>query len=291
MKKKRMAALCLAAAIGLSSCSGVNTGFGQEQITFFRVPGWEDTNGVSLLWVELLAERDISMELMTVDMAAGFASMSKGDIDGHLNTWLPVGHSTYVDEYRDDLVVLDEHGGLYENNKFSIVVPEYSDAETIDDVVDNPADYNSEIIGIEAGSGLMTALPETLGAYDATSDFDVVAGSTPAMLASLERAIDRNEDIAVTLWRPHWAFDSLPLKELEDPKGGWPEADTSYVVVSEEFAEEHPQIAEWMSKMSLTDEQYASLMYEVGHTDDPQQGARNWLEVPENRATADSWFE
>lgn len=275
----------------MSGCSGVQTGFGKEQITFFRVPGWEDTNGVSVLWIELLAERDIVLELMSVDMAAGFASMASGSIDGHLNTWLPVGHAAYVDEYRDDLVILDEHGGLYDNNKFSIVVPEYSEAETIEDLVNNPEDFNSEIIGIEAGSGLMNELPETLETYGGADEFTVVAGSSPAMLASLERAIDRQEDIAVTLWTPHWAFEALPIKALEDPAAGWPEADTSYVVVSEQFATDYPEIAGWMSKMELSDEQYASLMFEVGHADDPQEGARTWLEVPENRATADSWFE
>ena len=284
--------LALGLVAGASGCSGVDTGFGQEQITVFTTPGYEDTTGVTLLWVELLAERDIALEVVNVDLAAGFASIARGSVDGQLNTWLPTTHAAYVEDYEDSVVILDDDGGFYDNNQLLLAVPEYSDAETIDDVVADPEAFNSEIIGIEAGSGLMSALPETLEAYDAGDDFEVVSGSTPAMLASLERAIGQEEDILVTLWTPHWAFDNLPIKPLEDPQQGWPEADTSYVTVSEDFAEEHPEIAGWFSNMELNDEQFASLMYEVGQgPDDPREGVRAWLDDPENRATTDEWFD
>ena len=43
-------------------------------------------------------------------------------------------------------------------------------------------------------------------------------GSTPAMLAELERAYAKKEPVAVVLWSPHWAYSKYKLTKLADPK-------------------------------------------------------------------------
>ena len=49
--------------------------------------------------------------------------------------------------------------------------------------------------------------------------------STPAMLTELKEAIDAEEDIVGDAWRPFWANNAFPVKDLEDPKGALGEAE------------------------------------------------------------------
>ncbi|GAB3254182.1 glycine betaine ABC transporter substrate-binding protein [Arthrobacter pigmenti] len=290
MKKKWGAALtCTALAASLSACSGVNAGAGGEEITFATVSGWDDTVAVTALWTALLEDRDYNVDTVAVDLAAGMSAVATGELDGYLNTWLPSTHKAYVEEYRDDLVIFDEP--YFDDNRQVLAVPEFVEEDTIKGVVQNAKKYDSRIVGLEAGSGNMKQLPGVVEAYDAKEKLSIIDGSTPAALAALEKATKNNEHVVVSLWQPHWAFAAMPVKALEDPAGGWPAPDGSYVVLSEKFAEEEPQVAEWLSNFKLTEEQYASLMLAVSEAEDAVKGARQWLEKPENKQAAESWFK
>ena len=171
-----------------------------------------------------------------------------------------------------------------------LVAPKSVPENTISAVVANAAKYDSKIVGIEAGSGEMKLLPSVLEKYGAQDKLNIVAGSTPATLAALKDAAANNKPLVATLWKPHWAFSSMPIKVLEDDIGGWPKPDGSYSVLSKDFAAKNPEMATWMSKFKLTDEQYESLMLDVSQASGSVEGAKKWLQDPENRKTADSWF-
>ena len=292
MKKKLGAALsCTALATTMSACSGVNQGAGGDTITFATVSGWDDTVAITALWEVLLEDRDYNVDTVAVDLAAGVSAIASGDLDGYLNLWLPSTHEAHIEEYRDDLVILDENGPYFDDNRQVLAVPEFVEENTIEDFVQNAEKYDSRIVGIEAGSGNMQQLPGVLETYGAQDEISIIEGSTPAALAELENAVQNNEHVAISLWQPHWVFADLPVKALEDPAGGWPEPDGSYIGLSQEFAEEQPEIVEWMSNSKLTAEQYSTLMLAVSEADDNVEGARQWLENPENSAAVEAWFE
>ncbi|MGO1544076.1 MAG: glycine betaine ABC transporter substrate-binding protein [Gulosibacter sp.] len=276
---------------GLAGCSDVEGGAESQTINFFEVAGFDDTTAITALWTVLLAEQDITLETTMVDLAAGFTGVAQGDIDGYVNAWLPATHEAYLSEFEDQVVIVDQNGPYFDQNENLFAVPEYVEHDTVAEALADPELFNGEIIGIEAGSGLMGMVPDTLEAYGATDDFEVISSSTPAMLSSLESAIADEEPVLVTLWNPHWAFADMPIKALEDTEDGWVEADGSYFVVSEEFDAEHPEIVEWFANSKLTQEEYASLMYDVSQAEEPAEGAEVWLEDSANRATVDSWFE
>lgn len=291
MKKKLGAVLtCAALATTVSACSGVESGAGAggETITLATVAGWDDTVAVTALWTALLEDRDYNVETVAVDLAAGISAVATGDLDGYLNAWLPSTHAAYIEEYRDDLMILDEP--FFDDNSQALVVPEFVEENTIAEFVANAEKYDSRIIGIEAGSGNMEQLPGVLETYNAQDQVEIVAGSTPAALAELESAVQNNEPVAISLWQPHWVFAEMPVKALEDPDEGWPAPDGSYVVLSEDFAEEQEEVVEWLSDFELTEEQYASLMLAVSEAEDPVEGARQWLENPEHSEAAEEWF-
>mgnify|MGYP000547397806 FL=1 len=77
--------------------------------------------------------------------------------------------------------------------------------------------YGGEIIGIDAGAGIMHAADMAIEKYNL--DYKLLESSGPAMTAVLKRAIDEHQWIVVTGWTPHWMFTRFKLKFLEDPKG------------------------------------------------------------------------
>jgi len=142
-----------------------------------------------------------------------------------------------------------------------LAVPEYTDIDSIEELAADPARFDGRIVGIEAGAGLTGATQDQVipqYGLDAAG-FELQTSSTVAMLAELEAAIDAQEDIVVTLWRPYWATSSFPVKALEDPEGAFGEPEGMHSIANAGFAEEVPEVAEMMRSFSLTDEQYGSL--------------------------------
>jgi glycine betaine/proline transport system substrate-binding protein len=282
-----------AIAVSVSACSGVapagQGGGDDKSVNFATVPGFDDTVAVTGLWSVLLEEKGYSVKTTSVDLAAGFSGIARGDLDGYLNAWLPTTHQAYIDKYKEDLVILDKP--YFDNDELVLAVPEFVEENTISEVAQNAAKYESKIIGIEAGSGEMKILPDVLAKYEAADKLAIVEGSTPAALAALKSGVDENKPVVVALWKPHWAFAAMKVKALEDDRQGWPAADGSHVVLSKEFAEKHGEVRGWMENSKLTDEQYASLMLAVSEAKEPAEGARKWLETPENRQAADEWLK
>ena len=292
MIKKKIGAVIASALLvtGVSACSGVSAGSqsSEKTITVALPAGYDDSVAVTGLWQELLAERGYKLETKSVDLAAGFSGIARGDLDGYLNAWLPTTHGTFVDKYKDQVEILDKP--FFDNDRLVLVAPKSVPENTIADVVKNAAAYDSKIIGIEAGSGEMKILPDVLKKYGAEDKLSIVAGSTPATLAALKDATAKNKPIVATLWTPHWAFASMPIKVLEDNLEGWPKPDGSYVVLSKKFAEKEADVVKWMSNFKITEDQFSSLMLNVSEASSPTEGAKKWLESPENKKAAESWF-
>ena len=292
MIKKKIGAVIASALLvtGVSACSGVSAGSqsSEKTITVALPAGYDDSVAVTGLWQELLAERGYKLETKSVDLAAGFSGIARGDLDGYLNAWLPTTHGTFVDKYKDQVEILDKP--FFDNDRLVLVAPKSVPENTIADVVKNAAAYDSKIIGIEAGSGEMKNVPDVLKKYGAEDKLSIVAGSTPATLAALKDATAKNKPIVATLWTPHWAFASMPIKVLEDNLEGWPKPDGSYVVLSKKFAEKEADVVKWMSNFKITEDQFSSLMLNVSEASSPTEGAKKWLENPENKKAAESWF-
>ena len=283
---------CAAIAATMSACSGATptaSGNDVKTVTLASVPGWDDTVAVTGLWSVLLEEHGYKVETKNIDLAPGFAGVARGDIDGLLNAWLPATHATHAEKYKNDIVVADKP--YFGNDELVLAVPDFVEENTISELVQNAEEYESKIIGIEAGSGEMKLLPDVVAKYSGKEKLAIVEGSTPAALAALKSGIDHHKPVVVALWKPHWAFASMPIKALKDDAQGWPKPDGSYVVLNKKFAADHADVQGWMSNFKLTEEQYASLMLTVKEAANPSEGSRKWLETSENRKAAEEWFK
>jgi glycine betaine/proline transport system substrate-binding protein len=156
---------------------------------------------------------------------------------------------------------------------------------SIEELNDHVDKFDGQIIGIGSGAGIHANTLKAIEEYDL--DFEQITSSGPAMVASLEKAINNNEWIVITGWKPHFKWSNFDIKYLDDPKGVYP-TDVCAIVSRKGFEEDMPEVAAFFKKFNLSEEQLYSLMEAIdGEGEEP--GAQKWYEA--NKTTVDGWFE
>ncbi len=256
--KKRILAAGAAALFALSACgndSGNEAGEPSKSIVI-GMANWEDAIAPAHLWKHVLEEKGYDVTLQNVDLGAAFLSLDAGDIDAIPNVWLPTTHANYMDEYGDELVDL---GAWYNDAKLAIAVNEDAPITSLDELADNADLFDNQIVGIEPGAGEMELVEDvTIPAYG-LENMPLRSSSTPAMLAELKTATESGENIAVTLWSPHWAYEAFPIRDLEDPQGTLGDAETISFYGRNGFDTDFPEVTEWLNNFTLSPEQLADL--------------------------------
>lgn len=242
------------------------------------VTGWTDGQSVSLLLEDQLGKMGYNVETETFSEAAVlYAGVANGDVDMYPSSWPEVTHKQYMDEYGDKL---EDVGAYYDNAVLTIAVPKYmDDINSIEDLKGKGKDFGGEIIGIEPGAGLTAATEKMIPEYGLDDEYKLVTSSTAAMLTELGNATDAEEDIVVTLWRPFWANNAYPVKDLEDPKGAMGEAEKLHFTATKGFSDEFGDAADYISKIKLDDKQYGDLEDLVvnEYEDDGEAAIAEWL--------------
>lgn len=289
MKKRHLTGLLAAgaaAALALTSCAsdnGDNGGGGEGgasgTITLGFLPSWTDGLSTAYLLENQLGKLgyEVEMEEFT-EAGVIYAGLAGGDFDMYPSAWSELTHADYMAEFGEDI---EDIGAYYEGAVLTLAVPEYTDIDSIADLEGNADQFGGEIIGIEPGAGLTAqtedvAMPE----YGLDSDYELVTSSTATMLATLQDAVDNEEDIVVTLWRPFWANDAFPVKDLEDPEGAMGDPEALHFLGKDGFAEEFPEAAEFIAGIQLDDAAYGSLEGLVTgdeYEDDPEGAVEAWL--------------
>ncbi|MGO1581760.1 MAG: glycine betaine ABC transporter substrate-binding protein [Actinomycetaceae bacterium] len=243
---------------GSEDAGGSAGGEGGEggEITIGVHSGWEEGIAVSHLWQAILEEQGYDVTLETAEAGVVFTGLAQGDYDLNFDTWLPNTHADYIDQYGEDL---EELGMWYENAPLTMAVNEDAPITSLDELADNADAFGNRIVGIEPGAGLTRITTDEVIPTYGLEDMEYVISSTTAMLSELSAAIDAGDDVVVTLWRPHWAYDAFPIRDLEDPEGAFGEPDDIYTYGNAEFSSEFPEVAEWISNFTFGDEQLAEL--------------------------------
>jgi glycine betaine/proline transport system substrate-binding protein len=251
---------------------------------------WDEDIAVTHLWTHILEEQGYTVETTQLDAAPTFQGLAAGDLDVFLDAWLPSTHEDYWADYGDEL---EDLGVWYDQGTLNLAVPSYVDAETIGDLAGQAETFDGQIIGIEPGAGLTRVTRDEAMPGYGLEDYTLVEGSTPAMLAELERALEDEERVVVTLWHPHWAYAAYDIKDLEDPEGLMGGAEELHAVARSGFSEDFPEVAEWFGNFELTDEQLAGLEDLMFNTYDSGQEAEavdEWLQDSANAEAVESWL-
>jgi glycine betaine/proline transport system substrate-binding protein len=274
--------------LGLAACSGNATtggdsggsGDGDKTITMGYVPSWTDGLSTAYLLDNQLGQMGYTVKHQEIEEpAALYAGLAKGDIDVYPSAWPEVTHKEYMDKYGDDIDDLDTY---YGNAVLTIAVPKYTDIDSIEDLKGKGDMFGGKIIGIEPGAGLTKATKDSMmPTYELEDEYELVTSSTTAMLSELKKATDGEKDIVVTLWRPFWANTAFPVKDLKDPEGAMGEKEGLHFLGKKGFADEFPDVAEYIGGIKLDDKQYNDLedlvVNEYGKGKEPE-AVEKWLD-------------
>ncbi|ROS23830.1 glycine betaine ABC transporter substrate-binding protein [Cellulomonas sp. PhB150] len=240
--------------------------------------GWDEGIAVSHLFKVVLEDEGYTVKTDEAEAGLVFAGLAGGDFDVNFDMWLPSTHEDYDKKYGDRLEKL---GHWYDDAKLTIAVNEDAPISSLDELAEHADEFGNRIVGIESGAGLTRITQdEAIPAYG-LDDMDFLISSTPAMLAEVKGATAAGSNIAVTLWRPHWAYDEYPIKDLADPKGAMGDAEQIYSVGRQGFSDDFPTLGSWIKSFGLDDEQLFSLenlMFNEGEGKDLDGAARTWLE-------------
>lgn len=240
--------------------------------------GWDEGIAVSELWKYVLEQEGYDVTLEYADPAPAFSGVASGDYDFLMDAWLPTTHEDYIAEYGDQM---EDLGSWNDEAALTIAVNEDAPITSLDELADNAGEFNNQIIGIEPGAGLTRITTDEVIPTYGLEDMEYTTSSTPAMLQELRTAIDGGDNIVVTLWRPHWAYDEFPIRDLEDPEGALGEAESIHTFASKDFVEENGQVADWLRNFQMDGETLHSLenvmFNENPDTDDYQPIVEEWV--------------
>ncbi|MEV7001281.1 ABC transporter permease/substrate binding protein [Streptomyces sp. NPDC093982] len=271
---------------GTAEASATNVGKGKE-IKLGYIP-WDEGIASTFLWKELLERR--GFEVTTSQYSAGplYTGLATGQIDFETDSWLPTTHAEYWKKYGKQL---EDLGSWYGPTSLELSVPSYvKGVDSLEDLKNNASKFKGKIIGIEPSAGMMGLLKDkVLKEYGLEDSYEVVDGSTPAMLAELKRAYAKKEPIAVTLWSPHWAYSDYDLTKLKDPKGAWGKGDGVHTLARKGFADDNPEVGKWLKNFSMTEKQLTSLESQITKAGKgkEQDAVRSWLK--QNPGLVDKW--
>ncbi|MET4159043.1 glycine betaine ABC transporter substrate-binding protein [Agromyces sp. PvR057] len=294
MKKSMLTgafALTAASALVLTGCSADGSAEALENgdrkdVTIAVFNGWDEGVAASELWKAILTEQGYDVTLEYADPAPVYSGLASDDYDVTLDTWLPTTHADYVEEYGDDIVDL---GAWNRDAKLTIAVNADAPIDSLDELAANADLFDDRLVGIEPGSGLNRVTTEDVIPAYGLDEMEYLTSSTPAMLSELTAATDKGENIAVTLWSPHWAYDAFPIKNLEDPEGALGGSEGIHSFGSASFEETHPTLAGWLTAFTMDSELLYSLenaMFNENGSDDYAPVVAQW--ISENQQYVDS---
>ncbi len=281
-RRQTIAATASVLGLGLTlAACGDDGGSDDDTITIGVISSWTDYLSMGYLWKDIFEDEGYTVEIQELaDNGPLYTGLADGDIDLMPSSWPEVTHAQYMDEFGDDI---EDLATYYDGAVLTFAVPEYTDIDSIDQLTGNAERFGGRIVGIESGAGLTEITQnDVMPQYGLDAEYELITSSTVAMLAELSNAIDAQEDIVVTLWRPFWANNAFPVKDLEDPQGALGEPESLHVLSSKDFKEEHADLAEMIGNAWLDDEQYGSLenlvVNEYGEGQEAEAVAE-WLET------------
>ncbi|WP_441792614.1 glycine betaine ABC transporter substrate-binding protein [Leifsonia sp. YAF41] len=210
--------------------------------------GWPEGEAASYLWKNILEDQGYNVDLEYADAGTAYIGLSAGDYDLVLDSWLPTTHQAYMEKYGDKLVDL---GSWNEDAANFIAVNADAPIDSLEELAANADLFDNRIVGIEPGAGLTDATEQNAIPQYGLGGMDFVTSSTPAMLSELKAAMDSGENIAVTLWAPHWAYDEFDLKNLADPKGALGTTESIHSIGSLSFEKDFPVLSGWIKDFKL----------------------------------------
>ena len=277
MKKLMTLVLSIALVFSLAACSENEETDNTIELGY---QSWVDGIAMTHLTAAILQdEMGYDTDITQANLGPIFSDVASGNLDLMMHAWLPNTHADYADQYSEDWERL---GTSYEGARIGLVVPQYVDIDSISELNANASEFDSTVVGIESGAGIMQNANTAMDTYDLESNgWDLQASSGPAMVATLGDAIENEEWIVVTGWTPHYKFARYDLKFLDDPENVFGASDNIVSIGRDGFSEDHPDVAQMIDNIYLSDTQFGELAGLIANDDDDTpyiEIARTWMD-------------
>ncbi|MEQ6916887.1 glycine betaine ABC transporter substrate-binding protein [Halomonas aquatica] len=281
-RRIRFASLALIAGTGIAAGSAQAQDKGTIELAYVE---WSSEVASTNVVRAVLEQAGYEVDITSLSAAAMWQSIASGDADAMVAAWLPTTHANYLERVSDDVVDL---GPNLDGTKLGLVVPAYTDVDTIADLEENADTFNGTITGIDPGAGLMSLTEKVIESYE-IDELDLQSGSGATMTAALASALNNEEDIVVTSWTPHWMFARWDIKYLEDPKNVYGGAEQIHTVTRAGLKEDLPGAYAILDAFEWTPEQMGEVMLGNQAEDaEPYEVAKKWVE--ENQDVVKEWL-
>ncbi|MDG6244520.1 MAG: glycine betaine ABC transporter substrate-binding protein [Methanolobus sp.] len=272
--------IVLAMLVMVSGCTGQDTtgdnGTDEATTTKEATIGyvlWDGEIASTNVMKLVLEEAGYDVEIIAVDAGALYQGLADSQFDFTTSAWLPQTQKNYWERYGEDI---DSVAVNLEDCRIGLVVPAYVTIDSIDELNDNRDQFKSQIIGIDPGAGIMSTTETAIDEYGL--EYDLISSSSAGMTASLKRSVDAGDWTVVTLWSPHWAFNSFELKYLEDPMEIYGEADHVETLARMGLQEDDPQLYEIIGRFNWTHDDIQSVMSDLADGMSEEDAARKWVD-------------
>lgn len=268
-------------ALGMASSMAAD----KPELKIGYVNGWDDSVAATYVAGEILESKlGYPVKLQPVEPAIMWQGVARGDLDATLSAWLPATHGEYFAKLKDKVVVL---GTNYAGAKIGLIVPDYVEAKSIEDLNQYSKAFDGKITGIDAGAGVMRRTEDAIKQYDL--NIRLMPSSGPAMTTALTRAEKAQKPIVVTGWIPHWMFAKWKLRFLEDPKKVFGDDEHVDTVANPALASKAPEAEAFLKKFSWGAEEVGEVMLAIRDGAKPDDAARDWVKNHPERVAG--WLE
>jgi len=92
---------------------------------------WDSEIASTNVVKQVMESMGFDVTITQVEAGPMWAAVASGDADASLAAWLPITHEDYINDYEDEL---EDLGPNLEGAKIGLVVPEYMDIDSIEDL-------------------------------------------------------------------------------------------------------------------------------------------------------------
>lgn len=278
-----VAAALIFATVGLSGTGDA----GGEKLRFGYVT-WDGEVASTNVLTLVLEEAGFDVDMVPVDAGPLYQGLSQGSLDLTTSAWLPVTQQSYMEQYGSSL---DRVAVNLEGCRIGMAVPQYvydAGVTTIADLNEHADRFDSRIVGIEPGAGVVMATEAAIEEY-ALDGYRLQTSSSGAMLAELKSAYEKEEWIAVTLWSPHWAFSEWDMAYLDDPLDAYGGAEAVETISRLGLSDDNPEAYAIIEAFEWSLDDCQSVMLDIfANGMDEKEAAQKWIDA--NRDKVDPWI-
>lgn len=294
MTTKPLLPRSLAAAVALVPLGMSLPAMADLDTVRFGVPPWPGVTVKSEVAAQLLEAMGYQTQQSDLAVSVILNGVAQGDLEAYLGGWYPVE--------KDMIEPLVEQGKVVkaaaniDGAMSGLVVPDYvydAGVHTVADLADHRDEFNGEILGIEAGTGINNAVNAAIDDDRAgLGDWSLRESSTAAMLAQAGQKIENHEWVTFIGWEPHWMNISYDLRYLEDSDGAGVAGieSTVWTVLPADLEQRDPDVYRFFSQFVVDIEDQNQWVYAHSYQEkDADDVASQW--IGKHLDTVGQWLE